>query len=350
VLTEYPRSRSAEQVISMGVSITIQTYNRAEELRTTLRTLALVDTREVGDYEIIVVDNNSSDHTPRVVSGLAPAFHGKLRYVSEPRQGLSCARNRAIAEARYDVVAFLDDDVNVHPKWLRAVAGAFASGDYAAIGGRALLVYPAPRPGWLGDRSEGLLTKMDYGLDPRPASPDELYGVNLSIRKNWLRSAGGFRTDLGRVGTCLIGSEETDLLERIVAAGGRLLYSPSAAVGHRVDPSRLRRRWFWSRCYWGHRGLARVAPGEEIRPINLLRWAWRSARSLLSVARATFMNGPTSEEWFYQSRVLASRFGYWVGLMGRRFRCDRILAGTVTAKATPMMNHSTTSDLQHQVI
>jgi glucosyl-dolichyl phosphate glucuronosyltransferase len=331
----------------MGISVTIQTYNRAEELRTTLRTLGGVDTSGVPDYELIVVDNNSSDRTPQVVQEAAPDFGGKLRYFRETRQGLSHARNRAIAEARYDVVAFLDDDVNVDSGWLRNLASAFSSGDFAAVGGRALLVYPSSRPAWLGDRTEGLLTKMDYGLEPRVAKPDELYGVNLSFRKKWLRTVGGFRTDLGRVGTCLIGGEETELLERIAAAGGKLLYEPSALVGHRVAPDRLRRKWFWSRCYWGYRGQARVVPHSRPRPVEILRWSARFTRAALCVGRATVTNGPSSEEWFYQSRVFASRLGYLMGLLGRWWY-DRQPNAIDLSEAAPLRARSTETSLPHQ--
>src|SRR5262245_60987260 len=97
----------------MGITITIQTYNRADEVRRTLWSLSKIDTRGVPPYEVLVVDNNSDDHTPSVVREFSSAFGSRLRYVSESRQGLSHARNRAITEARYEIVAFLDDDVEV---------------------------------------------------------------------------------------------------------------------------------------------------------------------------------------------------------------------------------------------
>src|SRR5262245_39953584 len=130
----------------MGITITIQTYNRADELRTTLRSLATIDTKGAPEHEVLVVDNNSSDHTRAVVEELSPTFGGKLRYVHESRQGLSYARNRAVTEARHEIIAFLDDDVDVDVNWLRNLAAAYEGGDYAAVGGRAYLVYPTARP------------------------------------------------------------------------------------------------------------------------------------------------------------------------------------------------------------
>src|SRR5579862_9670819 len=104
---------------SMGISVTIQTYNRAAELRRTLESLARIDRTGATEHEVIVIDNNSSDHTREVVEAFHEAFAGLLRYIREPRQGLSHARQRAVAEARHEIVAFLDDDVDVDAHWLR---------------------------------------------------------------------------------------------------------------------------------------------------------------------------------------------------------------------------------------
>jgi GT2 family glycosyltransferase len=301
----------------MGITISIQTFNRADELRETLRTLASIDTSGVPEFEVLVIDNNSHDHTASVVEELSPAFRGHLRYVHEPQLGLSHARNRAIAEARYEIVAFLDDDVDIDVNWLRNLAAAFESGEYAVVGGRAYLVYPKARPAWLGERSEGFLTRVEHGPNARPARPNELYGVNLSVRKEWLERAGGFRTDLGRVGNCLLSDEETDLNQRIAEAGGKLLYEPAAIVGHRVPLSRLRRRWFWARCYWGTLGAARRIPDSQCASYDLLRATWWLSRAYWQAMCGLCAHGPGSEEFFYRSRILASRLGYWVGLVAR---------------------------------
>src|SRR5262249_39826437 len=159
-------------------------------------------------------NNNSSDGTAEVAERFADRFGGRLRHVFEPRQGLSHSRNRAIAEAHHEIVAFLDDDVNVDVHWLRNLAAAYEEGDHAAVGRRARLVFPGPRPRWLGEEDEGGLTKVELGPLRRQAKPDELFGVNLSFRKSWVVRVGGFRTDLGRVGNCLLSSEESELLER----------------------------------------------------------------------------------------------------------------------------------------
>ena len=92
-------------------------------------------------------------------------------------------------QARFEVVAYLDDDVDVDPGWLKNLCAAYADGEVAGVGGRAYLVYPGRRPRWLGESIEGLLTKVELGPRRRPAGVDELYGVNLSFRKDWLLEA-----------------------------------------------------------------------------------------------------------------------------------------------------------------
>src|SRR5262249_34050251 len=180
--------------------------------------------------------------------------------------------------------------------------------------------YPGPRPHWLDDRTERFLTKVDCGPVRRLVQPDDICGVNFSLRKEWLARVGGFRTDLGRMGTCLLGSEETDLLDGIARAGGRWLSEPSAVVGHRVAPARLRRRWFWARCYWGGRGHARSLPESEVSCYQVLRATWHVGLMCGRLLRSSLISGPGSRESFFHTQTLAARLGIWVGLLGRLSR------------------------------
>jgi hypothetical protein len=107
------------------------------------------------------------------------------------------------------------------------------------------------------------------------------------------------------------------LLERIAGAGGQLLYDPAPVVGHRVPPARLRRRWFWSRCYWGSRGVARSLPENKVSYYELLRATWHVGLMGGRVARSFLRHGPSSAECFAQIQSLASRLGLWVGMLGR---------------------------------
>ncbi len=308
----------------MNVSIAIPTYNRACEVEKTLATLTCLDTAGCSEYEVLVIDNNSTDETRATAERMAPRFGDRLRYVREERQGLNHARNRAIREARYEIVAYLDDDVDVDQKWLKHLCEAYTSGDIAGVGGRAYLVYPGPKPTWLGESIEGLLTKVELGPHRRPAGVDELYGVNLSFRKDWLCRAGGFRPDLDRVGTRLTGGGDDDMIGRVIALGGVMLYEPGAVVGHRVPPTRLRRKWFWNRCLWGGMTEARLWPAERVTPYQLLRSSWHVGLMSWRALRAGLWNGPRSAACFREALNVATRSGIWVGLASEiwhRRRC-----------------------------
>ncbi|MCI0705127.1 MAG: glycosyltransferase family 2 protein [Planctomycetia bacterium] len=304
----------------MNVSIAIPTYNRAAEVEKTLATLAHLDLAGCPDHEILVIDNNSTDATPVVVERMTPLFGGRLRCVRETQQGLNHARNRAIQEARHEIVAYLDDDVDVDPKWLRHLSEAYASGDIAGVGGRAYLVYPGPKPQWLGESIEGLLTKVELGPKRRPAGVDEIYGVNLSFRKDWLHRAGGFRPDLDRVGTRLTGGGDDEMIRRVIALGGVMLYEPGAAVGHRVPPGRMRRKWFWNRCLWGGVTEARLWPNEQVTLYQLLRATWHVGLMSWRTFRAGLWNGPRSAVCFRQALNVATRTGIWAGLLSELWR------------------------------
>jgi glycosyltransferase involved in cell wall biosynthesis len=306
----------------MDVTVAIPTHNRADELRLTLAGLRQVCADGVGQFEIVVVGNNCTDPTPSVVDQFQGAFGRRLRYVEEARPGLNYARNRALSEARFPVVAFLDDDVDVDRNWLGALARAHADGRYAAVGGKAYLVYPGDGrpPRWLGPAQEGLLSKVDHGDVRREVGPGDLFGLNLSVRKEWTLRVGLFRPDLDRVGTCLISGGETDFLERIARAGGKLLYEPDAVVGHRVSSERLRRGWFLSRRYWGARSCARMLSGQEVSTYLMTRYAWHLRRALWTSTAALVRHGPGSETFFRNTCDVAERWGMSVGLGARLVR------------------------------
>src|SRR5438093_7571351 len=152
----------------MEFSIIIPTYNRADELRETIRSIAKLNV--AGDWELLVVDNNSPDHTRAVVEEASASFPAPLRYLFEPEQGRYAAINTGIRAASGHIIASTDDDARVEPDWLtRAKAGLEAFGcDY--VGGKVLPIWRGTRPAWLPDRPgrhEAVLALQDQGTDPR---------------------------------------------------------------------------------------------------------------------------------------------------------------------------------------
>ena len=148
-------------------SIVIATYNRAADLRETLKSLAGLEPD--GSWEVIVVDNNSPDDTPGVVQAATASFPVPLRYFFEREQGRSPALNCGVRAAAGSIVVTTDDDVRVPSDWLnRAAEGLERLGcDY--VGGRVLPIWGGPRPAWLpdhGGKQWAVIALLDYGPDP----------------------------------------------------------------------------------------------------------------------------------------------------------------------------------------
>src|SRR5689334_771393 len=134
----------------MLITVAICTMNRAESLRRTLVSLAAVRVPEGVDWEVLVVNNNCTDHTEAVIQSFASKL--PIRREFETQRGLSRARNRAVDTARGDYIVWTDDDVVIHNGWLAAYAEAFCRWPEAAVfGGPIVPKYAAPLPAWLAD-------------------------------------------------------------------------------------------------------------------------------------------------------------------------------------------------------
>jgi glycosyltransferase involved in cell wall biosynthesis len=275
-------------VHSAFITIAIPTYNRSATLAETLGSLRNLRCPEDTEYEVVVVDNNSSDDTSRVIQEYSRVLAPRLRSVFEPQQGLSRARNRALLEARGQIVSFLDDDVLVDPDWLSTVAGAFEEHAAAVVGGRSYLIFRSERPAWLPEHYEFYLSRLDYGDQVIVGTDRDLYGLNFSVRKDIAIQAGGFNPSLGRCGSISFRSgEESELLRKIRARGGVVVYEPRAIVGHIVLRERLTRKWFLRRAFAAgvDTEILRLSDGQTPRPsspfAHLLRCCGSMARSIV---------------------------------------------------------------------
>src|SRR5262249_40727840 len=153
------------------ISVIICTYKRADTLRETLRHLAAQVVPERFEWEVLLVDNNSPDHTPKVCEEFIKNSPMPSRYILESQQALSFARNRGIQETTGDIVVFLDDDVAIDPHWIVKLAVAFDNPKCAAAGGKVLAVWPGEAPAWFEERgpfaTPNAISHFDLGDETR---------------------------------------------------------------------------------------------------------------------------------------------------------------------------------------
>jgi glycosyltransferase involved in cell wall biosynthesis len=238
----------------MYISAIICTHNRSRHLEAAVASL-INQTLPRDGYEIIVVDNASADDTGQVVRGLSSGTLN-VRHVYEPELGLSHARNRGVAEARGDVVAFMDDDAVADPQWLSAIKATFegVSPQPVCVGGKVSPIWESPRPDWLPDDSKlGILTVLHWGEQPLWLQWGRQYlvGTNIAFKKDRLLAVGGFNPTLGRKGEGLLADEESLVLSLIYYGFGEksIYYQPEAHVRHLIPDLRVSKRYLFKRCY-----------------------------------------------------------------------------------------------------
>ena len=231
----------------MKVTTILCTYNRCQSLARALDSLAVSILPETIDWEVLVVDNNSSDQTEAVVRDFRRRYPGRFRYLFERQQGKSYALNAGIREACGDILAFVDDDVTVESMWLQNLTSALHDSQWAGSGGRILPVRGFVPPRWLAiDGPCSLVGALCAYFDPGDV-PGELkdppFGANMAFRKEMFDTYGHFRTDLGPFPNGKIGFEDTEFGRRLMAGGERLRYVPSAVVYHEVPENRVRKEF-----------------------------------------------------------------------------------------------------------
>ena len=238
-------------------SVVIATYNRSSDLRDTLHSVAALVSRV--SWEVIVVDNNSTDDTRRVVAECAASFPVRLQYQFERQQGRSPALNAGIRAARGEIIVTTDDDVRVPPDWLDRIVEAFDRLGCDYVGGRVLPIWKAPRPAWLpnhGGKHWAVIALLDYGDRPIEFGARVPLGVNMAFRRAGLERAGLLDPDTGRKAGTLLGQEVREWCIRARSAGLRGFYVPDITVHHVIPASRLRKSYFRRWFYW--RGISRA--------------------------------------------------------------------------------------------
>jgi glycosyltransferase involved in cell wall biosynthesis len=302
------------------LTVAICTWNRSALLQQTLERMTQLADPPGGPWELLVINNNSTDETEAVVSRFASRL--PLRSVLESTPGLSHARNRAVAEARGEYLLFTDDDVLVDPGWLIAYDAAFRADPVASqFGGPVDPWFEGTPPKWLADafpQVAAAYAAIDHGAAPIALDDDHLvFGANIAARTSDLRR---YRFDprLGRTGNNMLSGEETTLFSAMRRDGLTGRWVPTARVRHFIPRERQTlgylRRW-----HVGVGWYAGVAPPDprEQSFMGVPLWVWRQVLEYAPrycVARVT----SSPAKWLRDMGYVASAWGFVRGRVHAR--------------------------------
>lgn len=230
----------------MELSIIISTYNNAQSLLRTLRSVAEQE-YDKSRWECVVVNNASTDNTQTVVEEFI-ARHPKLniRIVKEEQQGLSFARNRGISESKGLILVFIDDDETINKEFVSAYLDLFNNHGAFVGAGVVRACYDSARPKWMSYYTEKMIANPIYLGNKVVTITSSITpaGGNMAFNREIFSLYGGFNTSLGRKGSELLGGEENDVFGRIRSLGERIFYTPNAIVYHHIADSKLTPEYF----------------------------------------------------------------------------------------------------------
>lgn len=312
------------EISNVKISAVVCTYNRSHILSLCLESL-ISQALDKRFYEIIVVDNNSSDSTADVVRSYS-AKSPNIRLLHEEKQGLSHARNVGYNEARGEYIAYLDDDAKADKNWLANILKAFESLSPipTAVGGKVLPYYLCMKPDWFLDeyevRSWG---EKAHFLKPHRAKFG-FSGSNMAFQKRILQKFFGFSPGFGMTGGHLGLGEETELFYRISQETSCFWYDPEIIVEHLVPEFKMKLDYIVKRTFRGAICIHKIRLGRErsysyFVTLNIAKIMFYSLMLFFTVEN-------TGKHWqnkfLHYTSPLAGACGSIIGLLEAKYGVD----------------------------
>ncbi len=272
---------------AVSISVVICTYNRASYIQDAMESL-VTQTLDKTAFEVIIVNNNSTDHTQQVCLDFLRAHPDyDFQYLNEPKQGASFARNTGAALAKGQLLCFMDDDAVAGKDYLERIVYFFESHpDAGGLGGKIIPKYIPAEPAWMSYYVSSMVGNFDYSDTVEVFSPNKYpLESNMIIRKADFDAISGFNTALpGVVGTLRIGGEGKDFFMRLKALGRVIYYDPAIVVQHVVEVSKLTPEYLY-------RVASGMGRGEKVRmkEIGSLAYYKKIAEYLFKLGAAVIL-------------------------------------------------------------
>ena len=305
---------AAEPAVRPDISVIIATRNRAGMLREALGHLAAQETGHAVTYDVVVVDNGSSDETRDVVAHFKARYPVPLRYVYEGTAGKPWALNAGLRSASGKILAFVDDDITPVPTWLRAVWSCFKEEGADGVAGRVLPVWADGRPAWLTDYVVdhiGQMGCLDHGnvrLSNLQGHSCRWVGGNMAFRREAAQRVGDYdiRFSEGR-------GDDTEYYERFVRHGLKVVYEPSAVAYHNIHGQRMTPAHFRRMRHVNGHALAYWMPWSksELLTVMPLAWYWDTLRYAAAWVKTWMGQRPWQERFRFELK-LRERGSTWL--------------------------------------
>lgn len=304
-------------------SVIIPTRNHAQLVADLLNSLALqvaVDYR----WEVLVIDNGSTDTTAEKVNALRTRLDIEVRYINEPNPGLHNGRHRGAREARGKYLAYLDDDVLVTTTWLSGIK-PLVTDQADAVVGRILPKWESPPPPWLVKLTQepGYLSLLDLGTSGCYVNPKYVYGDNFFIPTRLIFDLKGFNPDsLPEDLLRYRGDGEYGFMLKFKQAGLRAWYEPGATAFHRIPANRMNLDYLCKRSY--AQGISDSFSQTRAEQLD---------RSLLSDDFYLAITKPQKDARYYRNRLThLTLSGVWGNLKNRVLRLLPFTQSNIKAK------------------
>jgi glycosyltransferase involved in cell wall biosynthesis len=281
-----------------GVSVAVCCFNSAKRICGTLAHLGAQEVSSEVSWELLLIDNASTDETVQVALECWERHPATpLRVVSERRQGLAYARERALAEANFELVCFVDDDNWLASNWVQLVASTMRQHpEVGVMGGASMAACESPSPAWFESCS------TMYAVSPNSWTEGEcdqthdcIWGAGMTIRRTaWknIEQMGVPALLRGRLGKSLAGGEDAELCYRLRLAGWKLWYEPRLQLRHFMPTQRL--TWRYVRELYRGSGAASAVLLPYVAELNRRderdanqqhSWSWQMIVSIYHLLR-----------------------------------------------------------------